>query len=292
VAAVPPPTVTVTISSGTAGFTTTPTGTAQFLVDGTVVSTSAVALTSGAATFSYTIPTTLASGGHTISASYSGDSNYAGSKGSLNFDVVSASAADFSLTPANTTATTTPGGTTTGVVYTVTPVNGFTGVVTFSSSVASGSTSPSATYSFTPTSVTITGTTAQTTTYSLVASETDGGSGLVPLHRLTAKSTPPVRMPWYAAGSGIALSGMLLLILPSRRRWGAVLMLVLSVAVLGGAGGCGSGGVSAGGTSGSTGSTTVNATAGTYTLLVTASYTNPNNGAVITHNANVTFVVQ
>ena len=56
----------------------TPTGTVQFLVDGTALG-SAVTLASGNATSPST--TLLGAGNHTIEADYSGDSNYSASSG-------------------------------------------------------------------------------------------------------------------------------------------------------------------------------------------------------------------
>jgi hypothetical protein len=58
-----------------------PTGSVQFLVDGSPVSTSPVSLSDGSATSAPI--STLPAGNHTITASYSGDSNYAPSSGSL-----------------------------------------------------------------------------------------------------------------------------------------------------------------------------------------------------------------
>jgi subtilase family serine protease len=71
--------LTVTVAGSITG--TTPTGTIQFLVDNKAVGTPQP-LPSGSATLTFALSTaTITSGGHTVSAVYSGDGNYAGSKG-------------------------------------------------------------------------------------------------------------------------------------------------------------------------------------------------------------------
>src|SRR5882757_2672913 len=131
--------LTVTIAGSITG--TTPTGTVQFLVDNKPVGTPQP-LVGGTVTFPLSTAT-ISSGGHTVSAVYSGDGNYAGSKGTLlaaavgtaqptfaSIDFVSATQKDFSITPCTGSVTVASGATSTGVVFTITPVNGFTGAVT------------------------------------------------------------------------------------------------------------------------------------------------------------------
>ncbi len=103
---------------------TTPTGTVQFFVDNVAVNGGTVSLASGSNTATYTLVTSsLSSGGHNISAVYSGDGNYAGSKGTLlgpntntslypngplaSVDIISSSKPDFSITAATCGATAT-----------------------------------------------------------------------------------------------------------------------------------------------------------------------------------------
>jgi surface-anchored protein len=79
---------------------------------------------------------------------------------------------------------------------------------------------------------------------------------------------------------------VVLLMVPRRRNFARLLGVVIAVAALGGMlgmSGCG------GGTS--TIATNTNAPAGTYTVTISATGTNAA-GAVLTHNATVTFVVQ
>jgi len=293
--------VTATVVSGTAGVTATPTGTVRFLLQSATTglySTLATATALSGGTASYTLSTTgLASGTYSVAASYSGDSNYASSLSvDALVDVVSATSPDFKLTPVTASLTTTPGGTTSGMVYTVTPINGFTGTVTFQSELLAGSLD--ANYAFSPTSVTFTSasTAAQTTTFSLVASQTalrmlpgGGPSGMSPA-AMASGSAPVGHMPWYAAGSGVTLAGLLMFALPRRRRLGALLLAVLAVGLIFGASGCGTSNMATatGGTTTSTGTTTINASPGTYTLEVTAY----NSTGTIVHSTLLTFVVQ
>lgn len=280
-------TITATVANG--GTTTesaSPTGTVQFLLDN-VVSGGVVTLSGSAATFSLAT-TSLASGNHLISAVYSGDSVYAGSKGTVTIDVVSATAADFSLDPVTATVTTKSGTDAPGLVFTVTPVNGFTGSVAFTSGTTSGALTASANFSVTP--VVITSTAAGTTTLTLSAYVTHaiGGTGKIsfsPAGSASAAAPRGVKNGWYA-GSGAAFACVLLLIVPRLRRFGALLGAVLAVTALGGMlglSGCGS--------SSSNIPTTTNATPGSYTINVSATGTNAA-GVQSTHSSTVTFVVQ
>ena len=75
-----PLSVTVTGTSGGP----TPTGTVTFYVDNVAVTGGTVTLPSGSSSATYPLSASgLSSGGHSISAVYSGDGNYAGSKGTL-----------------------------------------------------------------------------------------------------------------------------------------------------------------------------------------------------------------
>ena len=284
-------TITATVANGgTATETTSPSGTVQFLVDD-VVSGSGVTLSNGVATLSLAT-TSLASGNHVISAAYSGDSVYASSKGSVTIDVVSATAADFALTPATATVTTATGTNASGLVFTVTPSNGFTGTVTFSASTSSSTLAADGNATLTPSSVTITSTASASTTLVLSAYVTNGQAvGFKGQSRLrsvaSASPVPSAGMSnrWFA-GSGAALACVVLLMLPRRRRFAGLLGTVAAVAALGGMlgmSGCGSGT--------STVSTNTNTPAGTYTVTISATGTNAA-GTALTHNATVTFVVQ
>ena len=161
-------TITATLANGgTTSETALPTGTVQFLVDN-VPTGAGVTVANGVATFSLAT-SALVSGNHVVSAAYSGDAVYASSKGSVTIDIVSATVADFALTPATTTVTTAAGSDAPGVVFTVTPENGFTGTVAFSASTSSTTLSNDGQATLTPVSVAITSNAAATTTLVLSA---------------------------------------------------------------------------------------------------------------------------
>jgi subtilase family serine protease len=263
--------LTATVTGTITG--TTPTGTIQFFVDNQPVGT-AQTLPSGTATLTFALSTaTISSGGHTLSAVYSGDGNYAGSKGTLlasdgsfaSVDFVSTTQKDFSITPCTGSVTVASGATSTGVVFTITPLNGFTGAVTMT---AVNNNLGAFTPSFSVTPVNITSTTGVTTSFIVKASQTTSQliqPGLAPFHQ-----RPSSKTPWYAAGSGATLACVLLLTFPRRRRWGALLAVLISVAALT-AVGCGGNTSTTGGSgSGGTTPTTTNAARGTYTFTITA----------------------
>ena len=268
-----------------------PTGTVQLLVDNVAVGTP-LALTNGSAT--YTLNTSaLSSGGHTVSAVYSGNATYLGSKNSLLTDVVSSTTADFAFTPCTSTSTARTGANGTPITFTITPLHGFTGTVNLSLSTDSYL---SGSYLFSPSTVSITSGANGSSSLTLSAyySEAKTGTGKIkissvkqlPDHVLAATQKPSRRTPFYAAGSGVALASMLLLTRPRRRTWGALLMLVLSASIFGiGISGCGSGSVLANGGGTGTTTTTANTATGTYTLTVTAT-----SGALV-HSTQVTFQV-
>jgi hypothetical protein len=262
---------------------TTPTGTVQFFVDNVAVSGAVITLP----TTTYTLNTSsLSSGGHVISAVFSGDGNYAGSKGTLlgpatntsfypngpyaSVDIVSGK--DFGFTPCTGTATAVtvqPGATSTGITLTITPANGFTGTVNLT---ATNNDGMAATPTFTPATVNVTSG-AVTTSFVVKASQTTTAQlsrpGLFP-----HSQRPLGKAPWYAAGSGATLACVLLLTVPRRRRWGALLAVLISLGAIT-AVGCGASntsntGGSGGGGGGGGGTTTTNATAGTYTFTITA----------------------
>jgi hypothetical protein len=274
--------LTVTVTGTISGVA--PTGTVEILVDNQPISSQA--LVSGSAAIPLSL-SSITSGGHVISAVYSGDGNYAGSKGSLlgpatntldypngpvaSVDFVSGTKADFSITPcvggAGTAVSVQPGATATGIALTITPVNGFTGIVNLTATNNDGMISTTA---FTPTSVNITSG-ALTTSFVVQAFGTNTARLLKP-SLAPSHQQPSGKTPWYAAASGATLAGLLLFIMPRRRRWSGLLILVLSAAALT-ALGCGSSSSNTGGGSGGGGGGTTptsNAQPGTYTFTLTA----------------------
>jgi hypothetical protein len=139
----------------------------------------------------------------------------------------------------------------------VTPSNGFTGIVSLTCAITPAAANDPATCNIVPSSVTISGTTAQTAT--LTVSTT-----------LATALNRPFKLFWPSAG-GATLALVFLFRFPKRRRnWLAMLglfCLLVSIAGIGcGGGGTGTGG---GGGGGGGGSSNTGTTAGTYTITIT-----------------------
>ncbi len=276
--------LSVSVASSVAG-APAPSGVVQFLVDNAAVG-SPVALSNAAA--SYTLNTSaLSSGGHTVSAVYLGDGNFAGSKSSLLTDVVSTTQPDFSITPCKPSVSAASGTTANGITFSVNPFNGFTGPVTMT---ATSDATLSASYTFSLTPVPINGSTAGSTVFTLSAFQSTSGTA-TGLLKASGAAAPRGNPSWrftYEAGSGVALASLLLLTFPRRRRWGALLALVISVAAIS-AGGCGSGGTLINPGTVPAVPTTTPSASGTYTVTVVGVGATANGNRV--HSAQVTFVV-
>jgi subtilase family serine protease len=301
-------TLTATVSSATTGVTTTPTGTVQFLVNNTVVGSGAVGAGtgsgSGVATYSWTTGCSTL-GQQVISASYSGDGTYTGSKGAgitaigftttansvvtpVTVQVSSGSCPTFTLTTPSSTVSVASGGTPVATI-TAASVNGLAGTVTFTAT-AIENTVYTPTISLSPSSVTLTASgsgATQTTTLTLngVTSKLrlPGMPGRVDPGTVLARQSGH-RVPWYGAGPGVAIASLLLLMLPRRRRLGSLLLLALSIAIAAGASGCGSG------ANGTIAAGQGDQFAGTYVVTVVGTYTS---GSVsISQTVPVTFVIQ
>ena len=300
----------VTLTATVTGGSGTPTGTVQFLVNNVAApGSSAVALSSGVA--SYTYVTSCASlGQQMMSASYSGDATFAGSKGPaltsgfgtqtsngsfatspLIVTVSSTTCPDFSLTPSATGSTASggnlsvvvaAGGSIPAVTITAAPANGFTGTVTFTTTVAT-STGINPTVSVSPASVNLTSSASATTTVTMSGITAELRSPGLPGHpgsgTMLARHTPS-RMPWYA-GSGVTIASLLLLAVPRRRRLGGLLMVALAIAIVGGVSGC---------SSNQTGPPPVNPDIGTYVVTVIGTYTSTG-GQVTTHSSVITYTI-
>ena len=243
-------------------------------------------------TAAYTLSTAgLSSGGHNVNAVYSGDATFAGSKGSLlanstntgivsPIDVVSTTSPDFSITPCIATTNVVSGASASAVVLTITPTDGFTGSVNLSANSDNGVLLG---YAFSVKPVAITSASAATTSFVLTATVTTN-SGSVRKQEQPFSHKSGGGTPWYAAGSGAAFACLILFVTPRRRRWGALLALLLSVAAFG-AMGCGTNTVTAPGGGGG-GPTISNASPGTYNITVTAT-----SGSRV-HSVVLTYVVQ
>jgi len=262
----------IAFTSTTTGTNGAPTGTVQFLLDNVAKGTPVAINGSGIATF--TLDTTsIPNGTHTVQAAYSGNATYAGSKGFFTVTITSSGTPDFSITPATSTVTI-AGGNTGTVALTVNGLNSFTGSVALSASSVTNEGS-----SFSISSIPLTNTkTAGFSTLTIAAFKTNAISG-----QSAKVQTPPT--PWGMTGSGVALAGLLFLVLPKRRRFVGALAAVLSVGLFA-VSGCGGGGSTGGGG----GQTNTNTPAGTYTLTITG--TGTSGTTTTTHTATVTLIVQ
>jgi subtilase family serine protease len=261
-------TLSTTVASAETTVTSVPTGSVQITVD-SVATGAAIALAGGAASSSLNT-SGLTVGTHLVQATYLGDANFQGSRGAFQLTVAAATNPDFTLTPAAATVTTASGTVAPAVLLTVSALNGFTGNVTF----AIGTPSSTAVgYSFSNNPVVLSSTaTSGTTSLSLFA-------------YLVAKDAPPVRLDWRRTGGGVVLAGLMLFVLPRRRKLGGVLRVVLAFGAIGLSGCMKTPPVAV-----SNLPPTNPTPAGTYVLTVEA--TGPVNGTTVSHTSTITLVVQ
>lgn len=260
-----PITFTVTAASATSESSAVPTGTVEITVD-SVASGSATQVTPGV--WTYTLATNgLGAGNHTVQATYSGDSTFAGSKGAFAIAVTAAGAPDFALTPTTANVTVAGGSIAQAVVFTVSSLGGFGGSVSFT---ASSTQALAGQTSFTVNPVTVSAGSNGSTSFSLLA--------------YTNAAVEQQRQGgWYRAGSGVVLAGLLLVVLPRRRRFAGLMGLVMLGVVTLGVGGCAS-------TPAPVVATITPTPAGTYSVLISATATI--NGVVTTHSSTITYIVQ
>jgi subtilase family serine protease len=266
-------TFTVTV----AGASGTPTGTVNLTVDG---GTAIAETLASNGTFVYTTSFSTA-GSHTIFAAYIANSTYAESTGSVivNVATVSSGKGTIAATASPSTLTVSQGSSGNDTI-TVTPAGGYTGTVDVSFDTSNDSALQNLCYEFTPTMnastgdgvVTISGTTAQTTTLNLDANATDCLSGAAQqasgkksfkaLHptsasNTTAKNKGSNPLPMTMAFAGLLLVGFLGR--SSRKLRGLVSILLLATA-----------GLAVSACSGVVSTATSNPPTGTYTITVTA----------------------
>lgn len=255
--------ITIAVVSGSASSTITPTGSLTIAVDG-ATQTSSPTLANGSATYTFSSATP---GSHTIAATYSGDSNYATSMGSLTANVVAKS---FKLSAGSATVASGSSGAST---VTITPQGGYTGTIAWTVS-----SSPALTNGcFSLPNTTVSGTSAVTATLTVftVASSCPAPASAGATGRHTSVGTSPNGSgngPYplsavHAVQASLAMAGLLLIGLLGHRsrRLAIVTAAFILVAIALTASGCSSGG---GASSSSPPATTPSAAKGAYTITI------------------------
>jgi hypothetical protein len=250
--------ITFTATVGTLASAIPPTGTVAFIENSVTLGTGTVAAGSASSSF------TLAGGQHSITAQYSGDSNYLSSTSSaVMVTVANGPGADYAINfPSN--SQTVKAGQLANYTVNVTTTNGFGGTINF----ACPSGLPSLTNcAFNPAQVTVSGNSGST----MLSISTTAGTAAPPAGNLSSRL--------FTSGGFLALGVVLVGAVAGRRRRKSFFLLfgVLSLAVL--LGSCGGGG----------GTTVVHnpgTPPGSYTVTVSAT------SGSTTHQTNITLVVQ
>jgi subtilase family serine protease len=293
-------TITVVAASGT----TTPTGTVTLQIDGgtahsgtTTTATLSASNTAGTATATYQTSFTTA-GAHQVIAQYPGDANFAASSGvvSVNVGGTSSGKGSFSIS-ASPSSLNVAQGSSGNETITIVPTGGYTGTVLLTLNSSDNNSLANLCYGFTTTlnngdgSVIITGTSAVTTNLNFNTLPSSCGlvvpnKGNPQMRRLgdikTAKNNSPNPAPM-----AIAFAGLLLIGFMGRysRKFSALAVLAVLLAVGITVTACGGGGGGGGGTT-----VTPDPPKGTYTISVTAQ--DSASSTIPTATTNFTFVIQ
>ncbi len=267
-------TVAVTVAASTSGGAT-PTGTVT--LSGGGYTSSAQTLTAGA--YSFSVPAnSFTAGSDTLTVSYSGDSNYATATGTATVTVTSSTSSGGTFTLAATAPTAVSAGSSGSSTITVSTANNYTGTASLTcalTSSPSGAVDPPA-CSLSPTTVALSSTSTSGTVTATIS--TTAATSTTTTGQFTH---PRNKGGWIGAGGGAVLAFLVLLGIPSRRKWRTMLGAILLMAALGALSGCGdfwqapSGNTANGTTAGNyvftvtgTGSPTVTAVTTTFTQTV------------------------
>jgi subtilase family serine protease len=262
-------TLTATVSTTSIGFA--PSGTVAFyngsnLISGTPTYTPANAPTSPTNPFaSYTATlTTSFTATATITAKYLGDTNYTTSTSAPITLTLSNGTADFGLAASPTSFSIAAPGDSGQTAISVSPINSFTGTVSFTCTLSAAMTYSSC--SVVPTSITL-----PATTSTVLSVNTTAPSTTAPLFK---------RPGWFMPSAGAIFACLLLLLFPGKKRraklaFGLLVFALLAAAL-----------VACGGGSSSTGPTNPGTPPGTYTATVTAT------SGTLSHSLNVPVTVQ
>jgi len=245
---------TATVSSTSAG---TPTGTVQFYSNGASIGSGT--LSGGRASTAATLFT--ATGTDAITTTYSGDTNFSGSNGSLSFVVTAATAAGLTVSASPAALSVAPGAatgnTSTITVGTTAPYYG-TVLLTCAVAFGGGTATDAPGCSFASPTLTYAGTSSATSVLTVTTT--------TPHLKTGAGAAANKGGTGFGAMAGISFAGLVLLLMPGRRRLrgGRLLAVLLMAAGMMGMAGCGSSGSNA------AGQTLVGTSAGAYTVTVTA----------------------
>ncbi|MGD1108224.1 MAG: protease pro-enzyme activation domain-containing protein [Terracidiphilus sp.] len=268
--------VTVTVAAASSGGAT-PTGVVT--LSGGGYSSAIETLASG--TYTFTIPAnSLSLGRDTLTASYSGDSEYTAATGTATVTVISASA---TFTLSATTPSAVAPGTSATSTLTVATSNGYVGTATLSCALTSSSPSsvsdpPSCSIASSTEALTTTASSANTT---ITVTTTAATTGQLDHQQLPGKGRGNNGSGWMGPG-GAALALLFFLGIPAHRRgWRSMLCAIAAIMALGGLAACKGFWDLPGGTS------TTGTTAGTYTFTVTGTG-NPQVAAAVTTTFTVT----
>jgi hypothetical protein len=240
----------VTVAASITPATPMPIGMVQLMLDGNLYGPP-VPVT-GATTNLPLLTSTFQPGTHVLRVLYSGDSNHqAGASAAATLTTLE-SAGVFTLSPNTTSTTAAQGKISSPVKLTATPTGGFHSTITFA---CTGGLPSSAVCLFTPSSITPSGPSSQTTVLTISPAvsvlQTAQSAGVPASHSLS----PAIR---------VTLAGLLLFFLPRRTRRWSVLTLLVALSTFGGLSGCGSGGVDPNGLNPGA------LSAGAYAITVTA----------------------
>lgn len=264
--------VAIAVAASTNGGTT-PTGTVT--LSGGGYTSTAGTLSSG--TYTIAIPAnSLSAGSDVLTASYSGDSNYAAATGTATVTVTGASSGGtFTLSASATTAV--APGTSASSTITVTTTNNYAGTATLNCALTTS-----------PTSAVDVPTCALSPTTVALSSSTPSGSVTATITTTAPTSTTTdfsrsrgrgKNRAWVGAGGGAVMAFLVFLGIPSRRRsWRSMLCAVALIVALGGLAGCGDfwqapGGDTADGTTAGTYTFTVSGTGDPAVTAVTTTFT-------------------
>ncbi|MGD0480588.1 MAG: protease pro-enzyme activation domain-containing protein [Terracidiphilus sp.] len=218
----------------------------------------------------FTIPAnSLSSGADTLTAAYSGDSNY---KSGSNTGSVTVTESTFTLTPGTPSSTSVTPGQSATVTVTAAPTAGYTGTLTLTcaqtSTTASGGDGTTCNPSGSDQINLLTCGASCSVTFTIGTSPAIIASLEHP--NLPGNNKGPGGSEWLGAGSGAILALLVFFGIPARRRsWRSMLSILVVLVAIGTLASCGGGSTNGGGGGG--GQSDPGTTAGTYTYTVTAS---------------------